>query len=141
MRHPSLLLSIRPEYAESIFGGIKRVELRRLRPKVSRGDWVLVYVSSPTKALVGTFEVEGVIEERPHVLWTIVGEDAGLSRKRFKQYFAGADFGYAIKVGRIRLFRKAHSLAQLRARIPGFHPPQSYRYLRGHDFARITALG
>ena len=59
-----LLLSIHPEHAKNIFDGIKTVELRRTRPRLSKCDQVLVYVSSPTKALVGAFEVKKVIEDK-----------------------------------------------------------------------------
>src|SRR5438552_3893096 len=39
----ALLLSIRPKHAEKIFDGIKTVELRRIRPRLQRGDLVLVF--------------------------------------------------------------------------------------------------
>ena len=57
-----VLLSIKPKYADKIFNGTKTVELRRICPKVTEGDLILVYVSSPVKALVGEFEVKKIVE-------------------------------------------------------------------------------
>jgi len=53
-----LLLSIQPKYANLIFEGKKTTELRRVRPRVNQGDFVLIYVSSPDKVLLGSCEVE-----------------------------------------------------------------------------------
>ncbi|HEY9294972.1 MAG TPA: hypothetical protein VIQ31_01115, partial [Phormidium sp.] len=65
MPNTILLLSIKPEYAKKIFKDqTKKVELRRVRTRLTEGDIVLVYVSSPEKVFVGSFEVEGVIESK-----------------------------------------------------------------------------
>ena len=86
-----LLLSIRPEYANKIFEGKKKVELRRVRTRLKTGDLVIVYVSSPEKALVGSLEVERVItvENLPkeiNNLWKQVKEQSGIKRKQFDKY-------------------------------------------------------
>ena len=52
--HPNtLLISIHPEYAKKIFEGTKRVELRRIQPKIFEDDLVVVYVTSPVKRSFG----------------------------------------------------------------------------------------
>jgi predicted transcriptional regulator len=79
MSDSTLLLSVRPEYAEKIFEGIKTVELRRTRPRLCEGDVVIVYASSPTKALIGAFEVEKVIQKPLKDLWHEVQKKAGIS--------------------------------------------------------------
>ena len=49
-----LLLSIHHKYTNMIFDGNKRVELRRVRPRhLNEGDLILVYATSPEKALLG----------------------------------------------------------------------------------------
>lgn len=58
-----LLLSIRPVFAELIYSGKKRVELRRLRLSVSSGDLVLVYM--------GTLLVVGS-QSQPSMVWSRV---------------------------------------------------------------------
>jgi predicted transcriptional regulator len=124
-----LLLSIRPEHAEKIFRGQKKVELRRIRPKVKRYDKVVVYVSSPVKALMGLFEVERVVEELPQYLWWQVRHDAGVSKQQFDHYYTGARIGFGIFLTKAEMLPKPIPLTLLRKEWIGFHPPQSYRYL------------
>jgi predicted transcriptional regulator len=50
----SVLMSIRPKYADLIFSGEKTHELRRKVPNVSSGDVIVVYSSSPEKRMKGT---------------------------------------------------------------------------------------
>ena len=69
----ALLISVRLEHAEGILSGGKTVELRRTRPRVSRGDWVFIYVPTPRKELVGAFEVADVIAKGPSDLWRQAG--------------------------------------------------------------------
>ncbi len=138
MARDILLLSIRPEHATKIFDGSKKVELRRVRPKVSAGDSVLVYVSTPVRALVGAFEVERVMEARPHELWDQVKENAGVTREQFDSYYSGAANAYGIVVGQVRQLPEPVMLYRLRQIVSGFRPPQSYRYLSQTEAAAIN---
>jgi predicted transcriptional regulator len=88
-----------------------------------------VYASSPQKALLGTFQVADVISGAPAALWDKVGALAAVTRDAFDTYYQGAARAYAIVIGRVMPLGKAIPLARLRDRSPGFHPPQSYRYL------------
>jgi predicted transcriptional regulator len=141
MLRPSLLLSIHPEFAEKVFTGEKSVELRRTKPRVKKGDRVLVYVSSPVKSLVGFFEVENVVNDHPDSLWTKVSQEAGVTREQFRDYYAGASEGYAIFICKRRRFRYPLNLNVLRERFAIFSPPQSYRYLEPEVTRDIIALG
>ena len=138
MAQRTLLLSIHPEHAQNIFDGIKKVELRRVRPRLSKGDQVLVYVSSPTKALVGTFEVEYLIEDKPYKLWNKVKEYAAIPNKVFNEYYTNAETGYGIVINRVYKLKETVSLEKLRRRLPNFHPPQGYRYLNDSEIQCIT---
>ena len=129
-----LLLSIRPEYANKIFEGKKKVELRRVRTRLKSGDLVIVYVSSPEKALVGSFEVERVItvEDLPkelNNLWKQVEKQAGIKRKQFDKYYEGASVGIGIFLKNLQIFPQRLELESLRKQLPNIRPPQSYRYL------------
>lgn len=125
----ALLLSIKPEYATKIFDGNKTVELRRVLPKVKKGDLVLVYVSSPVKALVGAFKVEKVISSKPVELWDLVCNNAGITKLEFDNYFSGATKGYGICFSEIWILPQPIQLQQLKEIWPGFRPPQGYHYL------------
>jgi len=123
------MLSVRPEHADKIFSGVKTVELRRLCPKLAKGDLVLVYVSSPIKSLVGGFRVDKVLAERPQSLWAKVQFQSGLTREEFDLYYLGARIGYGIVISEAWRLPKPLSLYHLKALWPGFRPPQSYCYL------------
>lgn len=136
----SLLLSIRPKYAEQIFNGEKTVELRRIKPKLSRGDTVLVYVSSPTKALIGAFEVDKVIETSPQSLWQKVSSIAGVTEQEFSEYYDGTEKAYGIFIKKTWQLDQPLNLSNLKAIWKNFHPPQSYRYISANEAEIIGIL-
>ena len=125
----SLLISIKPEHAKKIFAGAKTVELRRVRPKLSNGDTVLVYVSSPTKALIGAFEVDRVIENSPKELWLEVELNAGITQAEFNSYYSGTERAFGILIKKTWNFDVPLTLQNLKSKWMNFHPPQSYKYI------------
>ncbi|BAY83266.1 hypothetical protein NIES267_27530 [Calothrix parasitica NIES-267] len=141
-----LLLSIKPEYASKIFSGEKTVELRRVRTRLTQDDIVFVYVSSPTKALVGLFEVENIIQEKIGLqqdiktYWNLVYQKAGISYQDFEKYYQGASFFVGIFLINPRKFDVSINLENLRKQIPEFTPPQSYRYLKQLEFEKFKCF-
>ena len=73
MTPDSILMSVRPQYAEKILRGEKTVELRRVRPRVAPGDVIVMYVSSPEREVRALLQVEEVLEAHPAALWGAVG--------------------------------------------------------------------
>lgn len=132
-----LLLSIQPRFADAILAGTKTVELRRQVPRVAPGDEVLVYSTIPTGAVIGLFTVEEVVKMPLRELWRRSGPVAGVSRGEFNAYFSGLETGVGIHIQRVRRFESPVSLITLRNLWPGFHPPQSFRYL---DTSEVEAL-
>jgi predicted transcriptional regulator len=129
-----LLLSIQQKYASLIFNGDKKVELRRVRPRnLKEGDLILVYVTSPEKALTGILEVEKIIEMSPKELWHIVKEKAGIDSDDFKSYFKNLDRGFAIFVKNAHIFPAPIGLEELQSRWQSFRPPQCYHYLNENE--------
>ena len=141
MTHTSVLMSIRPEYADMIFAGRKTIELRRVCPKVKPGDLVLVYVSGSRKALVGGFEVAGIEAAAPAALCRKWLTQSGVTEEVFFSYFSGREMAFGIRIGKTWQLPSAPSLKALRRRPGGFSPPQSYRYLRAGEFAGTFAGG
>ncbi len=128
-----LLISIKPRYAELIFAGKKTIELRRICPKVNNGDLVLVYISSPVKAIYGGFKVDSVINEPPEKLWEKVGICSGINKDEFDAYFKNADIGYGITFNEVWSLPHPIKLESIKLEWPEFRPPQSYWYLEsGH---------
>jgi len=120
-----VLLSIRPEFASKIFNGSKRFEFRRVIFKRTDIKQVVVYASSPVKKLIGEFKIDTIISGEPINLWRETQSHAGISKKRFFDYFLNTSLGYAIKV-------KDYSLYDTPLHIEeslGVSPPQSFMYL------------
>lgn len=130
MDRNTLLLSIRRQHAGAIFDGMKKYELRRLRPRVRQGDLVVVYVPQPEAQIVGQFRVRRVLEASPGQLWNRIGSSTGVNRECFDSYFEGALRAFAIGVEAPERYTFAVPLARLREVVPSFRPPQSYHYLR-----------
>lgn len=136
-----LLLSIQHKYASMIFDGDKQVELRRVRPRhLDEGDLILVYVTSPEKALVGVLEVEKVVEMVPEQLWQIVQDKAGISYENFHKYYENASIGFAIFLKKALSFDSPIKLERLREEWVGFRPPQCYRYLKDREINLVQSI-
>lgn len=125
----AILLSVHPKYVEKILTGKKRVELRRVRPRVQEGDLVIIYASSPIMAVLGYFVVNHVVTEPPPELWRAVEDSACVSREEFDAYYRGSDLGVAIFFSEARSLKEPLYLRCIRDVWPDFHPPQGYRYL------------
>ncbi|MCX7016242.1 MAG: ASCH domain-containing protein [Candidatus Sumerlaeota bacterium] len=141
MARSSVLLSIRPEFADKVLDGVKNVELRRVRPRLKGGDWVFVYASSPIKRLVGFFEVDEVVKEEPQSLWNKVGSTAGISRDRYDLYFSGVREACAIYIRRTWRFGNPLELKVLKRGTTPFSAPQSFRYLHMDEAKHLLRLG
>lgn len=135
-----LLLSIHPRFAEAIFDGTKKVELRRRAPKLMAGDEVVVYATVPTAAVLGKFTVKSVDSSELRELWQVTRKVAAVSSSEFDAYFDGLDRGVGIWIANTQRYSSSVSLTELRNTIPGFHPPQGFRYLADHEIKIIERL-
>lgn len=132
-----LLISIRPRFADLILGGTKTVELRRIRPAVGEGDRVLLYASSPVRELIGSCTVAAVDVGSADEVWTRHGPRAGVTRAEFDSYFDGAARAVGITLREPHRVRMPRTLTDLRERLPGFSPPQSFGYLSAEEVDRL----
>ena len=121
-----VLLSIKPEFALKIFNGSKRYEYRRAIFKNEEVSRVIVYASDPIKQIIGEFEIEDILHEELQSLWVKTKHHAGISEKRFFEYFANKSKGYAIKVKTTTIYDDPLPLNSLMVS----SPPQSFMYLR-----------
>lgn len=133
-------MSIRPRFADLICKGSKTVELRRRSPRLSPGDTVLLYVSSPVKALAASFVVEAMSEGDPETIWGEVEHQVGLNKPEFDAYFDGAETAVAIGVRDPVVFNNPVGLETLREMWKAFTAPQSYRYLDSDMVSAVSSL-
>ena len=63
----TILLSIKPEYANKIFDGQKHYEYRKRIPKKEVSK-IVVYSSAPEQAVIGEIEVIKTLKMKPKVI-------------------------------------------------------------------------
>lgn len=136
----TLLLSIHPRFAEMIFSGSKTVELRRVRPRVEEGDVIVMYVTSPIKAIQGFSRVRCVRQTSPSQLWDKVHGEVGVSRSDFDAYFQGTDQAVGIHIETSCRLIHSIGLSDIRDSWDDFHPPQSFRYLSESQLQTILSV-
>lgn len=128
MQQRPLILSLKPTYADLVFSGLKKAELRRrLSAQVANRD-VFIYVSSPVKQLRGGFRVGQVWSGSPEDIWKMVSHVAGVSRSVFDDYYEGTKIAHALEIMDVWEYAKPRPLDSLRESFDGFVVPQSYRF-------------
>lgn len=121
-----ILLSIHPEYAFAILGGLKGFEFRRVPPKRLPAI-IYLYATAPVKKIVGTCHGISLITLPPAELWEFCRFGAGIGANEFYKYFEGCELAHAIKVTPRDRFKKPLTLSELKYDIT--RPPQSFQYL------------
>ncbi|EPC02423.1 hypothetical protein L861_09010 [Litchfieldella anticariensis FP35 = DSM 16096] len=121
-----VLLSIKPEFADSILDGSKHFEFRKSIFKRDGVEKIVIYATMPVGKVVGEFDVGGVIALEPEKLWEETKAHAGISFNFFESYFSGRDKGFAIRVENPQRYEQPVALNEV---IPNGTAPQSYRYI------------
>ena len=119
------LFSIKEKYSNKIYSKEKLVEFRRQNVNIHKGEFCLIYTSSPVKKITGYFIVKEKIRTSIRKLWELTKEIAGISYIEFREYFKECKLGTAIIFKKIQKFTKAWGLDDLRKK-GDFSPPQSY---------------
>ena len=128
-----LIISLKPYYADMVFDGLKKVELRRrIASQISNRD-VFIYVSSPVRELRGGFRVGQVWEGSPEDVWDIVADLSTINRREFDAYFQGQAVAYALEVTNVWEYEKPVALSRLRDLFDDFVVPQSWRYAKSEE--------
>lgn len=119
-----ILLSIKPEYSKKIISGEKKFEYRKRLPQKSITK-IIIYSSAPEKKVIGEVQVLETMSMSKSELWEITKENAGISYKKFEEYFLNSEQAYAYKLGKVSIYSPKKTLEDL-----GFkQAPQSFIYL------------
>lgn len=129
-----ILMSIKPKYAEQIIRGNKTIELRRVAPNLDKSTVLLIYESTPVKAITGYAFISEITKLSPSEAWAQYAGKAQISKHDFDEYYQGADQAFAIHLKKAARLLEPISLADLRSEQILFNPPQSYRYLHLQAF-------
>ena len=129
-----LLFSLKPCYADLVFEGFKKAELRRrIAPHITDRD-VFIYVSSPIMAIHGGFQVGKVWHGTPEEVWRMVSRLVGVNKADFDTYFEGQTVAYALEIKKVWTYPQPISLETLRGKFSSFTVPQSWRYVRTDEY-------
>jgi len=125
-------MSIKPVFAEEILSGFKKYELRSFIGSIGSGDLVVLYASSPLKAIVGKFVAGRSWTTSFSDVVRLVREGVleGVT-KRDLEFMAGRKRRLlVIEVLNPARFPRPVSLSEVRRHVPGFRPPMSYYKVR-----------
>lgn len=129
----AVLISIHPEHVDNILGGRKIFEYRKVIPSQDVSHLVL-YSTAPVMKIVAVAEVVGAIVGSPTRVWNATSFGSGITRRFFREYFAGRRSASAFALGSVHELGEPLDLSSL-AGIKA--PPQSFCYLDDDDMGLI----
>jgi predicted transcriptional regulator len=135
----TLLISLRPRFANAILLGAKTVEVRRRAVNAPPGTPIILYASSPVRAVVGTARLLRVDKYGHDAAWRRFGNGLGLTRFEFDAYLEGTSTVFLLHLQKVRTLNQPLPLRRLQEDGP-FRPPQSFRYVAESDPSRLRAL-
>lgn len=130
-----VILSIKPNFAESIINGSKTVEFRK---KIFKKDVekIYIYSSSPTKMIIGYFTISEVIEDTPENLWKRFKNVGGIEKSDFFNYYNEAEKGFGLVIDKVVEFQIHLDPIEF---IENFTAPQSYIYLKKNSINKLVS--
>lgn len=140
MMAKAVLLSVKPRYAHEILSGRKTVEVRRRFPMIPSGTTVVIYSTSPERAIIGTVLVKRSTRVDPSEVWKLHSNDICIERDDLIKYLDGASESTLLEVESPRRLDKSVPLDSFRSAIR-VEPPQSFRYLQPAQVALVEDLG
>lgn len=121
----SILMSIKPEFAQEILAGKKIYEFRKRACK-KNVEKIYIYSTVPVQKVVGEAEVETILIENPAKLWSLTKAGAGIDKAFFDQYYQDRKVAVAYKLTNVIEYETPKSLRDLGVK----NAPQSYQYVR-----------
>ena len=138
IKHKYLFIAVKPEYANKLISGKKDIELRKMKPNVQPGDYVIIYASAPVKAVIGFGKVKTIIECTPKCLWERYSNRLGINEQSYFSYYDGYHKAIGIEFDMIKSVMPIE-LEELRRVDPNFQPPQIYRYITNEDIDNVLS--
>ena len=135
-----VLFSLKPRFAELIFTGEKTVELRRRIAPTMKGREAFIYVSSPVCMIRGGFRVSKVWTGDPESVWDKVSCRTGVAKAEYDAYYEGSGVAHALALSDVWARDDPPEIEGVREALPGFRPPQSWRYAREQELEWLRWL-
>lgn len=118
----SLLLSIKPRFANEIYAHRKLIELRKRQPNVPNGTPVYMYETLPIGKITGLFTYKGCIVEQKERFWEQYGNLTCVTKEEFFEYYKDYAFVYGWKIDNAMKFERGITLGVFNME----KAPQSY---------------
>ena len=122
----TVLLSIKPEFAEKIFDGTKKYEFRKSIFKNTDVQTVVVYASSPVQRVIGEFTIDRILNDDLDSIWDETAPYSGITHDFYMSYFANKEKAYAIKIRNTKRYSRARRLSDYNIQ----YAPQSFAYIQ-----------
>ena len=135
----ALLLSVRPRFARGLLAGTKTAEVRRRFPEVHEGTTVIIYSSSPDKAVLGTMRTRRLVRSNTEEIWREYSDAIGIGHAELKDYLEGATDCSVLELDTPTVWSRPVGLVELRRQL-GIEPAQSFRYLTARQLSRLQGL-
>jgi predicted transcriptional regulator len=119
-------MSIKPQYAEAILAGTKRIEFRK-RKLADDISAVVIYSTLPVGQIVGVFSVLTCEIASPTALWEKHRHHAGIGRAAYRNYYRGNSTAVGILINDALALDVPVPLPQA---WPSVRPPQCLAYLQ-----------
>ncbi len=120
-----VLMSIKPKYVDEILSGKKKYEYRKIKAKRPNIDKIIIYCTAPVMRVVAEVEVLEIIENNPEIVWKKTKSHAGISKKKYDEYFENKDIAFAYKLGNIIKYDQPRELKEIGVN----YTPQSFIYI------------
>ncbi|MDT0613237.1 hypothetical protein [Streptomyces lancefieldiae] len=104
------------------------------------GTPVLLYATAPTMAVVGMSRIAAVHVATPSEVWSAHRRQTGITRREYDAYMSGATQASGLMMESPVAFDEPVTLNALRS-AGSFHPPQSYRYMKGDELRQVAVAG
>ena len=138
IKNKYLFISVKPEFADKLMSKEKSIELRKVKPNVKSGDYIVIYASSPVKCVVGFGKIKQIIITTPSKMWAEHSGELGIDKERYDAYYQDRDRSIGIEIESIKSIPSI-SLKNIKKIDPKFHPPQVYRYVTNEQICKIIA--
>ena len=135
-----ILLAIKPKYAEMIYAGEKKYELRKKMPKLLYVDEgasfahrnmrikIFIYESSPVQRVTGYMVFGQIVCEDVDIIWDKHQESLGITRKEYIKYTKNQWWIYIARIANVVKFDEPYRLSH--------RPPQNFMYTDGDIYSQ-----
>lgn len=126
----SALISIKPQYIDTIIKGLKTVEIRKKAVLMEPGTQLWLYATRPYFKIVALSTVKAIDRGHPKTIWKKFSRETGISHETFSKYADESEIITAISINNLRVLEQPITLDEIKRTIPAFHPPQFYQYIK-----------